>query len=102
MNINIVQNPRGKSADNASPLQLTAGILACHRSRNSTGVTNNTNDGSVLIKCPLLDVLTVSQHEQYAETEAAKRNSLIQFIIYTSAFITASKMSLTKKAHTLK
>ena len=49
-----------------------------------------------------LDVLTVSQHEQYAETEAAKRNSLIQFIIYTSAFITASKMSLTKKAHTLK
>lgn len=80
----------------------TAGVLACHHSRNSTGVTNNTKDGSVLIKVSLLEVLTVSQHEQYPENEAAKWNSLIQFVIYTCAFITVSKMSLTKKAHTLK
>ncbi len=61
------------------------------RSRKSTSVANNIDEGSVFSKCPSKP--RVRQHAQYqnVETEAAKWNSaIIKFIIHICSLCAAT------------
>ncbi len=70
-------------------------------SRKSTGVTNNINNSSVLLKCPSkLWRYDSEQHAQYQdpETKTAKWNStIIHFVIYTCSFLLTCQNVLYEK-----